>query len=225
MRHHLAREGASVVLAGRNEQALQELAAETQGRHYLADLSDEAQVKQLIASVKADVGPLHGWVLAAGVQPVRPLLMESFATLQQAWAANVYSALGLVGGALKARLVDKGGSIVLFSSAAARAGGAGIVSYAAVKGALEAAARSLALELAGQGIRVNAIAPGVVRTPMSESYMAKLGADQAAKLESSHPLGFGETGDIASAVAYLVSDDSRWMTGSVLQLDGGLTSH
>lgn len=83
------------------------------------------------------------------------------------------------------------GSIIVFSSAATHAGGMGLVSYAASKGALEAAARSLALELAPQRIRVNAIGPG----------------------------------DAASAVAFLLSDEAKWITGPTIALDGGLTDY
>ena len=151
--------------------------------------------------------------------------METQATLNNTWMVNVFGTLGLLAALLKARLISKGSSIVLFSSAAAQAGGMGLVSYAASKGALEAAARSLAMELAPQRIRVNAIAPGVIPTPMSNQYMSRMTAAQIDSVKAQHPLGFGDAADAASLVAFLLSDEAKWMTGSVLALDGGLTSH
>jgi NAD(P)-dependent dehydrogenase (short-subunit alcohol dehydrogenase family) len=180
----------------------------------------------MLASVKADGGgAIHGWVLAAGVQKIRPLMMESRATLDSSWATNVQGGLLLLALAAKARMIAAGGSIVLFSSAATHSSGAGLVSYAATKGALEAATRSLALELAAQKIRVNAVAPGVVKTPMSDSYMAKLTEEQVRAIEREHPLGFGSPEDIAGPVAFLLSDESRWFTGQTMFIDGGLTIH
>ena len=217
----LAQEGADLVLVGRNEDALRTVAPECNPKACVCDVTDEAALKSLVSELKKDVGPIYGWVLAAGIHDLRPLMMESSHSLLNMWAVNVQGCLGFLGTALKSRLVARGGSIVLFSSAAARAGGAGIVSYAASKGAIEAATRSLALELASQRIRVNAVAPGIVHTPMSESYLSKLSAEQVAHLEAKHPFGFGQPEDIAGPVAFLLSEDARWITGSVLVVDGG----
>lgn len=216
----MGKEGAALVLVGRNQKTLEEAHP---GHSYVCDLTDEAATKTMLMRVKTEVGPIDGWVLAAGAQDLRPLMMESAATLHKAWMANVQSSLGLIALALKARLLQKGGSIVLFSSAVTHAGGAGLVGYAAAKGALESATRSLALELAAQKIRVNAIAPGVIPTPMSEKYLAKLSREQVMKIEAMHPLGFGTPEDVSGAVRFLLSEDSKWITGTVMLIDGGLS--
>ncbi|MDQ6666515.1 MAG: SDR family oxidoreductase [Acidobacteriota bacterium] len=219
----LAAEGASLVLIGRNPETLDQ--SGVNGGKHVCDLTDEAAVKALLAKLKEQSGNISGWVLAAGVQDVRPLRMESQATLQNTWAINVQGTLGFLALALKSRIVEAGGSIVLFYSAAVHAGGIGLVSYAASKGAIEAATRSLALELAAQKIRVNAVAPGVIPTPMSDKYLSKMTPDAVASIEALHPLGFGKPEDVAGPVAFLLSEDARWITGSVLAIDGGLSIH
>jgi NAD(P)-dependent dehydrogenase (short-subunit alcohol dehydrogenase family) len=147
--------------------------------------------------------------------------METFQDIQRPWSINTQSCLGLLALLLKARLIAKGASVVLLSSAAARKAGAGAVSYAASKGAIESATYSLALELASQAIRVNAISPGVVRTPMSDAFLSKLTPEQVADLEARHPMGLGTPEDIAGPALFLLSNAARWITGAVLPVDGG----
>jgi NAD(P)-dependent dehydrogenase (short-subunit alcohol dehydrogenase family) len=104
-------------------------------------------------------------------------------------------------------------------------GNSGETVYAAAKGALCAAARALATELAPRRIRVNVVAPGVVETPMSAAWLSRLTGDDAARVRSRHLLGFGAPADVAGSIAFLASDDARWITGACLAVDGGLTCH
>jgi NAD(P)-dependent dehydrogenase (short-subunit alcohol dehydrogenase family) len=218
-----AAEGARLVLVSRRPETLAEAAAGG-ATVVAADVATEAGWKEIAAAVKAAGLVLDGAVCAAGVQEVRPLMMETAPSLTHLWQVNVAGTLGLLGALLKGRSIARGASLVLFSSAAAQSGGAGIVSYAASKGALEAATRSLALELAGQRIRVNAIAPGVVPTPMSDKYMARLTDAQREALAAAHPLGLGSVDDIAGPVLFLLSSDAAWITGVTLMVDGGLSA-
>lgn len=216
----LAEAGANLVLLGRDESALSSLGISS-ARVYSVNLAIEPEVKALVPQLKADINALHGCVLAAGLHSFRPMMMESFDDIARPWSINAQSSLGLVALLLKARLLAKGASVVLFSSAAARTGGAGAVSYAASKGAIEGTTHSLALELAAQRIRVNAVSPGVVRTPMSEKFLSRLTSEQLAALEARHPMGIGSPEDVVGPVLFLLSDLSRWVTGTVLPVDGG----
>lgn len=212
--------GAHVIPISRNESALLNLGF-VGSQVYALDLTDEAALKSLASRLKTEVGSVDGCVLAAGVHSFRPLVMESFTDIHRPWAINVQSCLGLLALLMKNRLIAKGGSVVLFSSAAAHQAGGGASSYASTKGALEAATSSLAIEFAPQRIRVNAVCPGVVRTPMSDRFLSKLTPEQVRQLEARHPLGFGSPEDVALPVLFLLSDHARWMTGTVLRVDGG----
>ena len=114
---------------------------------------------------------------------------------------------------------------MLVSSAMGLVGRPGIPAYSASKGALVALARSAALELAKDQIRVNCVAPGFVRTEMLEQLREWLSSEQLAALEAQHPLGLGAPRDVAYAIAFLLADTSHWITGTTLVVDGGYTAH
>jgi NAD(P)-dependent dehydrogenase (short-subunit alcohol dehydrogenase family) len=105
-----------------------------------------------------------------------------------------------------------------------RVGSPASVGYSLSKGAIDAMTRSLALEYARKGIRVNAVAPGFVQTPMFEKTRTTWTKEQENRVEQLHPLGLGRPEDIANAIAFLLADASRWITGTVLVVDGGYTA-
>jgi NAD(P)-dependent dehydrogenase (short-subunit alcohol dehydrogenase family) len=100
-----------------------------------------------------------------------------------------------------------------------------VSTYSATKGALVALTKSVALELAPERVRVNSVAPGVVETEMSGALREKLTPEQFERIETMHPLGIGAADDAAMAIAFLLSDAAKWITGTTLVVDGGYTAH
>jgi NAD(P)-dependent dehydrogenase (short-subunit alcohol dehydrogenase family) len=109
----------------------------------------------------------------------------------------------------------------MLSSVMAQVAQPALIGYCASKGAVESMVRAASLELAREGIRVNAVAPGVVRTEMAQKLEGLVGEDSMAAIERKHPLGLGEPLDVAYAVNYLLSPAARWVTGTSLVVDGG----
>jgi len=186
------------------------------------DLRDVEAVPGLVQEAVDRGGPLHGLVHAAGIQAVMPARTLTRAAWQDIFAVNTESGLALAK-ALQNRRAYAGecGSIVFISSVMGMVGSPGAVAYAMSKAALHGMARSLALELAPKRIRVNCIAPGFVKTPMLERMEKMWSEAQRQAVAAHHPLGFGEPGDIAQAAAFLCSQTGRWITGTVLVVDGG----
>lgn len=216
--------GAYVSLVDCDEGSLHALAGGLpNGPHacYVYDLANLKGIDDLVRKVVSELGPLHGMVHAAGIQSVIPAKDLKPEAWQRIFAVNTEAALALARNMARKRVCQGNGSVVFISSVMALAGSPGAVAYAMSKSALHGLARSLALELAPKGTRVNCIAPGFVRTPMLERLERDWDASQRDAVEALHPLGFGEPQDIAHAAAFLVAATGRWITGSVLVVDGG----
>jgi NAD(P)-dependent dehydrogenase (short-subunit alcohol dehydrogenase family) len=224
----LASEGACVLAVARDEAKLQAAIAQWPHpeRHVALafDASDEAAVEKGFARIREFQMPVSVAVCAAGMHMMRPLNLMKRGHFDQVLAANVQSAL-LCSKAVAKQIPANGGSIVWLASAAGLVGNFGESAYAAAKGALIAACRSVATELAPKRVRVNCVAPAVVKTPMSEAWLKQLTPDQSAGVEKRHLLGLGEPDDVAGAIAFLASPDARWITGTCVAVDGGFTCH
>jgi NAD(P)-dependent dehydrogenase (short-subunit alcohol dehydrogenase family) len=222
----IAAEGGRVVLLARDEGRLQEACDSLSGDGHAwrsCDVCDEAEVASTVKEIKKELGPLYAAVLSAGGHNVRPFAISKAAHFQEMYTSNVISAVNVCK-AFGRAAHPEGSSIVLLSSAAALQGGAGVASYAAAKAALLPLARALSIELLRKKIRVNVIVAGVVETPMSDRFLGSLSEEQSEAIRAHHPLGIGKPEDVAAAVAFLTSEDARWITGTSLVIDGGLTA-
>lgn len=189
-----------------------------------ADVADEAQVVALFEQVDRQLGPLRGLVNNAGVVDV-PSRVEAMTRerLQRMFAINVFGSFACSREAIKrmsTRHGGRGGSIVNLSSAAARIGAAGqYVDYASAKGAIDVFTLGLAREVALEGVRVNAVRPGIIETDIHASGGLP---DRAAQMAPLVPMQrAGSADEVAQAIVWLLSDASSYTTGSVVDVTGG----
>jgi NAD(P)-dependent dehydrogenase (short-subunit alcohol dehydrogenase family) len=227
----LAAEGAAVALVALPGDDLDKAAAECRetGSAALAvpaDVADPHQVITAFADAET-LGPVDAVFSNAGISIVGPAVSMSDDDWLRQLHVNLSGSFYVVREAAR-RMVPRGsGAIVVTGSELGILGQQGYVGYTATKGGVLAMTRALAAELAPQGIRVNSISPGTTETPMlaAEFDASPDPARERAENESTIPLGrFGQPGDIAAAVAFLLSDEAGYITGANLVVDGGRTS-
>ncbi len=219
----LAEKGATLILTGRDSTRLDVLRKKLPGQHQclLLDLTDSQAIEsQLKAELLND---LYGLCFCAGVVETRPIkLMKPMQFLHQ-MQVNSFAALELTRLLTQKQFMPAVGSVVYISSIYSTVGAPGQSAYCASKGALVAASRALAVELAPRHIRVNCVAPGFVATEMTLQ-KSKLSEAQIQAIIDKHPLGAGSEEQVARAVAFLLSPANRWITGTELCVDGGYTA-
>jgi NAD(P)-dependent dehydrogenase (short-subunit alcohol dehydrogenase family) len=220
-----AREGAKVVIAGRDRHKLDVVAKEIGSACFAqrADVSNQDDVKNLIARTLEKFGGIHVLVNNAGV--LLPGTTESHTEeeWEQTFSINVRGLWQLSRAVLPHMRAAGGGSIINIASVLGLVAAKNRVAYSASKGAVLALTRAMALDHAPEKIRVNCICPGIVETPM----VARFAMDENARRQriAMHPIGrFGQPEDIAQAAIFLASDESSWITGAALPVDGGYTS-
>lgn len=216
----LASAGARPVLAARNGDRLARLADELGEMPMMTlDAADPDAVKGAAKRLKADLGRLDGIANCVGSLLLKPAHRTSLEEWEATLRANLTTAFAAVSAA--AATMREGGSVVLVSSAAARAGLASHEAIAAAKAGVIGLTLSAAATYAGQGLRVNAVAPGLVETSMTAGLTGSPAMRKAT--EAMHPLGrIGQPSEVARVMAFLLDPGSEWITGQVVGVDGGL---
>lgn len=206
-------DGIDLILAGRRIGALEALVSELGGRARACDVTDENDV----AGLMSEVGPIDILVNAAGTTLAQSILKIRREQIEAQFEMHVTANLLLMKHAVP--VMSAGSSIVLFSSVTASLPGAGLAAYGAAKAALDHVVRIAALEFGSRGIRVNAVAPGFSRTPMTESFLSNPHFDALYRRESA--LGDLVTpAQVAATVSHLAARDC-FITGEIVQVSGG----
>jgi NAD(P)-dependent dehydrogenase (short-subunit alcohol dehydrogenase family) len=221
-------EGATVLVNGRREPPLRAVAeviraAGGRAEAVAADVNSAADVERLIAAAVDGHGRLDVLVNNAGVMISRTVAGEcSDEDWQRTLDANLTSVFRCSRAALPA-LTDSHGAIVNIASVAGAKGSPSLTAYGAAKAGVINLTKTMALDYAPRGIRVNAVCPAYVETDINREYLATLRATGHFEgLLAKHPLGLGRPDDVAWAALYLASDEARWVTGVALPVDGGL---
>lgn len=221
----IAELGGTVVLVARRADKLDEVKASLpdSARHVClaADVGKTEAVQDLVKEAVAG-GKLDGLVHAAGVMPLMPVGLIDESVAKSAFDVNYFAFLELMKHCTKMGARNPGFSAVAVSSVSAEVGWAGGSVYCGTKGALSATVRSMALELAPKGIRVNAVCPSNIKTPLHSEVGSGLSREEFYKsLGTNQPLGLGEPEQVANAVAFLLSSAASFITGVNLPVDGG----
>ena len=188
---------------------------------FAKDLMQPNAPNELITEVVRECGPIRGFVHAAGFDRMELLHLAKEETLERLFCIHAKVPILMCGKISKRGNFQENASFVMISSLSAHEGAIGHASYAAAKGALEGFIAPAAAELAKKKIRLNAVVLGVVKTPMSESWISNLDESQTNALLSSYPMGLGMPSDVASMICFLLSKESKWITGQKFILDGG----
>ena len=220
-----SRLGASIIATGRRDVALKETVAACDGTGHqteAGDIADPGFIKKLVEKS----GKIDGLVHAAGIGPMCPVGMLSEDHIESVMRTNFLSFLELMKYYSKNKFRNGNISVVAISSVSAESGWGGVVVYCGSKGALSSSVRALSMELAPKGIRVNAVCPSNIRTPLYESGASEMNDEVALKeLLKQQPLGLGEPEQVAWPVCFLLSDASSFITGVNMPVDGGYLAH
>jgi 3-oxoacyl-[acyl-carrier protein] reductase len=220
----LADAGASVAVVDVAEDAVQQAAQELSrpnatARGYRCDVSSLEAASELGERVLADFGRVDVLVNNAGITKDRLFVRMTGDDWAAVLGVNLTGAFNVTKAFAPAMLKARAGSIVNIASVVGQMGNPGQANYAASKAGLIGLTKSLAKEFAPRGVRVNAVAPGFIRTHMTDA----LAEDVQVQMKQIIPLGrFGEPGDVAGVVMFLASDTSAYITGQVINCDGGM---
>ena len=219
----ISQAGGTVILSARNEERLQKIFDQLKGsghRIIPADLTDENQIETLVNSVPN----LNGLVLSSGMVRPFPVKFIGEKQVDEMFNLNYKAPVVLTSKLFKTKKINPSASLVFMSSISSHFAHKGGALYSGSKAAVNSYSKTIAIEYGTKKIRSNVISAAMVKTPIFDEAEKAVSKEMMDKHGTNYPLGFGEPEDIANAIVFLLSDAAKWITGTELVMDGGLTA-
>ena len=220
----LIKSNANVTAIGRSVEKLKNLEKEVNSDLLKTVKFEVNSLEEFIDFLKSLIkknSPYQGIFNSVGVENVKTLKLIGKRDFEEVFMPIFNSSLGLIKMSFKDNFLVQKGSIVIMSSVSSISGKAGLGLYASARGAVESLSRSAAHELSRKRKRINLIRAGAIQTEMHSRLISKLSQNQIDEYENQHLLGFGQPSDVSSMAMYLLSDESKWINGTTVNLDGG----
>lgn len=185
------------------------------------DLKDTEKIEKIFNEINLVDEKLDALIHCAGIEETIPLTLYSPAKIKNIYEVNVFAGIELMRHFTKKKYSNDGSSAVFVSSVMGVLGQPGKIGYCSTKAAVLGIVKASALEFSKRKIRVNAVLPGVVNTPMTQNLFNQISAENVEEIKAMHPLGIGEVSDVVPTIEFLISTNSRWITGQNFIIDGG----
>ena len=190
-------------------------------KHISFDLNNSKKYDVLFKKVSRLSGPIDYFIHAAGIHFIKPIRFINDKDIDKALNINLKSPILISKYFLNKEIFNKPLSVVFIASVMGVVGSSGLSVYSASKSGLIGFTKSSSLEMSKQGIRINCLSPGIVKSPLYKDYSKQLTDEMNKKIIENHPLGLGSFNDINNSVCFLLGDESKWITGHNLIVDGG----
>jgi NAD(P)-dependent dehydrogenase (short-subunit alcohol dehydrogenase family) len=185
------------------------------------DLKETENIEKIFNEINLVDEKLNALIHCAGIEETIPLTLYSPVKIKNIYEVNVFAGIELLRHFTKKKYSNDGASAVFVSSVMGVLGQPGKIGYCSTKAAVLGMVKASALEFAKRKIRVNAVLPGVVNTPMTQNLFTQISAENVEEIKAMHPLGIGEVSDVVPTIEFLISPKSRWITGQNFIIDGG----
>ena len=220
--------GANAILVDINKDGIDKTLALMESRNHISyqqDITKYGELETIIQNSVSKVGKISGFIHSAGIEMTLPIKAMKSDYYEKIFAVNTISGFEIAKLISKKKYVcNENASFVYIASIMSVVANAGLTGYCASKGALVSGSRSLCTELSKKNIRVNCISPGYIQTEMMQKAEGNMSENEIAALRKDFLLGLGKPEDVANACIYLLSDASRWVTGTNLIVDGGYSA-